>query len=136
METEILIDGKLVKFRATAAVPRLYRIKFRRDILQDMVTVKKSLEDKERDGTNIPLEALNLFENMAYIMAKHADKDSVPENPSDWLEEFGAFSIYKIFPVLLALWEGNIETMDVAKKKLGQQIEKRQLLYLCFGLFS
>ena len=89
-----------------------------------MVTVKKSLEDKERDGTNIPLEALNLFENMAYIMAKHADKDSVPENPSDWLEEFGAFSIYKIFPVLLALWEGNIETMDVAKKKLGQQIEK------------
>ena len=124
METEILIDGKLVKFRATAAVPRLYRIKFRRDILQDMVTVKKSLEDKERDGTNIPLEALNLFENMAYIMAKHADKDSVPENPSDWLEEFGAFSIYKIFPVRLALWEGNIETMDVAKKKLGQQIEK------------
>lgn len=41
METEILIDGKKVKFRATAAVPRLYRIKFRRDIIQDMATVKK-----------------------------------------------------------------------------------------------
>ena len=39
METEILIDGKKVKFRATAAVPRLYRIKFRRDIIQDMKVV-------------------------------------------------------------------------------------------------
>lgn len=50
METEILIDGKKVKFRATAAVPRLYRIKFRRDIIQDMATVKKALESKEKRG--------------------------------------------------------------------------------------
>ena len=105
METEILIDGKKVKFRATAAVPRLYRIKFRRDIIQDMATVKKALESKEKGASSLPLEALDLFENMAYIMAKHADKDKVPESPNEWLEEFSAFSIYKIFPVLLALWK-------------------------------
>ena len=112
METEILIDGKKVKFRATAAVPRLYRIKFRRDIIQDMATVKKALESKEKGASSLPLEALDLFENMAYIMAKHADKDKVPESPNEWLEEFSAFSIYKIFPVLLALWDGNIETIE------------------------
>ena len=89
METEILIDGKKVKFRATAAVPRLYRIKFRRDIIQDMATVKK-----------------------------------VPESPNEWLEEFSAFSIYKIFPVLLALWDGNIETIETVKKKLDLLTEK------------
>ena len=58
METEILIDGKKVKFRATAAVPRLYRIKFRRDIIQDMATVKKALESKEKGASSLPLEAL------------------------------------------------------------------------------
>ena len=35
MQDIIKIDGKDVPFRATAAVPRLYRIKFRRDIIQD-----------------------------------------------------------------------------------------------------
>mgnify|MGYP006921832127 CR=1 FL=1 len=120
METEILIDGKLVKFRATAAVPRLYRIKFRRDIIQDMKIVQKALERKDRDAENIPPEALQLFEDMAYIMAKHADKDSIPESPDDWLEEFNAFSIYQIFPIIQSLWEGNTESLAIAKKKLGQ----------------
>jgi hypothetical protein len=124
METEILIDGKKVKFRATAAVPRLYRIKFRRDIIQDMATVKKALESKEKGASSLPLEALDLFENMAYIMAKHADKDKVPESPNEWLEGFSAFSIYKIFPVLLALWDGNIETIETVKKKLDLLTEK------------
>ena len=36
MEKFIRIDGREVPFRATAAVPRLYRIKFGRDIMQDM----------------------------------------------------------------------------------------------------
>ena len=124
METEILIDGKKVKFRATAAVPRLYRIKFRRDIIQDMKVVQKAMERKDRDSENIPPEALQLFEDMSYIMAKHADKDKVPESPNEWLEEFSAFSIYKIFPVLLALWDGNIETIETVKKKLDLLTEK------------
>ena len=44
MERVIEIDGKAVKFRATAAIPRLYRIKFGRDIMQDMEALKKELE--------------------------------------------------------------------------------------------
>jgi len=123
METTVMIDGKVVRFRATAAVPRLYRIKFRRDIMQDMVLVKKALEQKEQDGENIPPLALELFENMAYIMAKHADKDGVPSSPDEWLDGFGTFSIYKIFPVIQALWEGNTESLVEAKKKLEQLTE-------------
>ena len=42
----------------------------------------------------------------------------VDMNDPEWLEEFSTFSIYKIFPVLQALWEGNMEALDVAKKKL------------------
>lgn len=116
--TTITVDGKEVTLRASAAVPRLYRIKFRRDIIVDMQAVARAVEDKDQTGQDIPLEALELFENMAYIMAKHGDKDAVPDSPDEWLEEFSAFSIYKIFPVLKALWEGNMEALDVAKKKL------------------
>lgn len=116
--TTITVDGKEVTLRASAAVPRLYRIKFRRDIIVDMQAVARSVEDKDQTGQDIPLEALELFENMAYIMAKHGDKDAVPDSPDEWLEEFSTFSIYKIFPVLKALWEGNMEALDVAKKKL------------------
>lgn len=116
--TTITVDGKEVTLRASAAVPRLYRIKFRRDIIQDMQAVARAIEDKDKTGQDLPLEALELFENMAYIMAKHGDKDAVPDSPDEWLEEFSTFSIYKIFPVLQALWEGNMEALDVAKKKL------------------
>ena len=116
--TTITVDGKEITLRASAAVPRLYRIKFRRDIIVDMQAVARAVEDKDQTGQDIPLEALELFENMAYIMAKHGDKDAVPDSPDEWLEEFSTFSIYKIFPVLQALWEGNMEALDVAKKKL------------------
>lgn len=116
--TTITVDGKEVTLRASAAVPRLYRIKFRRDIILDMQAVARAMEDKDKTGQDLPLEALELFENMAYIMAKHGDKDAVPDSPDEWLEEFPTFSIYKIFPVLQALWEGNMEALDVAKKRL------------------
>ena len=116
--TTITVDGKEVTLRASAAVPRLYRIKFRRDIILDMQAVARAMEDKDKTGQDLPLEALELFENMAYIMAKHGDKDAVPDSPDEWLEEFSTFSIYKIFPVLQALWEGNMEALDLAKKKL------------------
>lgn len=116
--TTITVDGKEVTLRASAAVPRLYRIKFRRDIILDMQAVARAMEDKDKTGQDLPLEALELFENMAYIMAKHGDKDAVPDSPDEWLEEFSTFSIYKIFPVLQALWEGNMEALDVAKKRL------------------
>ena len=120
MDVVVLIDGKTVAFKATAAVPRLYRIKFRRDIIQDMQMVKKALEAKEANGENIPVEAVELFENMAYVMAKHAAPDTVPKTPEEWLDGFNAFSIYSIFPVIRALWDGNMESLVEAKKKLEQ----------------
>lgn len=128
METEVVIDGRTVRFRASAAVPRLYRIKFRRDIMQDFQVVKRALDQQKtsqkdlEDGdiSTLPLEMLDLFEAMAYIMAKHADPEGVPSNVEDWLDQFSTFSIYYIFPVISALWDGNMESLVEAKKKLEQ----------------
>ena len=43
----IEIDGKQVKFKASAAVPRLYRVKFGRDIYKDLRMLEKSVGDND-----------------------------------------------------------------------------------------
>lgn len=69
MEKFIRIDGREVPFRATAAVPRLYRIKFGRDIMQDMRDLQAAIEKSESGEQPIPVKLLEVFENAAYLMA-------------------------------------------------------------------
>lgn len=40
---KIEIDGKQVPFKASAAIPRIYRIKFNRDIYKDLSALEKSI---------------------------------------------------------------------------------------------
>lgn len=117
----ILIDGKNVLFKASAAVPRLYRLKFRRDIFKDFIALEQSVQE---NTSGITIDSLELFENIAYIMAKHADPENVPENPDDWLENFNTFSIYEILPQLMDLWGLNIETQSESKKNIARLTEK------------
>ena len=120
MVKTLTIDDRPVTFRATAAVPRLYRIKFRRDIMQDMDAIQKALkkaEESDDSGSNIPPSMLDMFENIAYIMARHGDPENTPASPDEWLEQFNTFSIYEIFPQILDLWGLNMETQAAPKKK-------------------
>lgn len=108
----IKIDGKPVALRASAAVPRLYRLKFQRDIYKDMLQLQKSFDDPNGVG----IDSLEIFENVAYIFAKHADPKNVPESPDEWLEQFNMFSIYEVLPELVDLWGLNVE-QEVSSKK-------------------
>ena len=123
MEKTIMIDGREVRLRASAAIPRLYRIKFRRDILQDMQTIKKAVEKSVQENaqeggqmSSIPLEALELFENVSYLMAKHADP-AVPPTVEEWLGGFETFSIYTVFPAIEELWMANVQQLSTPAKK-------------------
>lgn len=136
METTVQIDGKDVRFKATAAVPLLYRRKFKRDLLHDMNEVAKAMDGKGLAGENIPVNALTMFECMAYIMAAHADPDMTADSPEEWLEGFSAMSIYAVFPVVQALWDGNMERLEEAKKKLGQLTGSSQQHCSCSGQCS
>ena len=42
IEKTIDICGKEVKFRSSATIPRLYRIKFKRDIFKDLTKLEKA----------------------------------------------------------------------------------------------
>lgn len=123
MEKTTTLDGKEVRFRSSAAIPRMYRMRFRRDMIQDMRTVQKAMERSKRaqkkgrpQEAPIPVEALTMFENIAYLMAKHADP-SIPDSVEDWLVDFETFSIYAVFPVIQELWEHNIKTLSNSAKK-------------------
>ena len=70
MEATVKIDGKDVRFKATAAVPLLYRRRFNRDLLRDLREVAAAVREG-RGG--LSLQDLTIFENLAYIMAKHAE---------------------------------------------------------------
>ena len=123
IQKNIIIDGIDVPFKASAAVPRLYRLKFRRDIYQDFAALQKSVGENIEESSALDIESLEVFENIAYIMAKHADP-AVPASPDEWLEQFNTFSIYEILPQLIDLWGLNVETQVKSKKNIARLTDR------------
>ena len=123
IQKNIIIDGIDVPFKASAAVPRLYRLKFRRDIYQDFAALQKSVGENTEESSALDIESLEVFENIAYIMAKHADA-AIPASPDEWLEQFNTFSIYEILPQLIILWGLNVETQVQSKKNIARLTDR------------
>lgn len=110
----IEICGQPVRFCASAATPRLYRLKFKRDIFADMQKLTKDFQERNT-GTDLAVESLETFENVAYIMAFQADR-SIPDTIDQWLDQFEMFSIYEVLGELVQLWGDNLFTSASAKK--------------------
>lgn len=119
MVKQIEIDGKQVAFKASAAIPRIYRIKFGRDIYKDLRQLEKAVGDNKEESSGLDTFSLEMFENIAYIMAKHADP-SIPDNPEEWLDGFNTFSIYQVLPQIIELWGLNVQTDVQSKKNFAQ----------------
>ena len=116
----IEISGQQVTFKASAAIPRIYRIKFQRDIYKDLASLDKAISKSDETHSDLDIPSLEMFENIAYIMAKHAD-NNVPDSVEDWLDQFDTFSIYQIFPEIIKLWGLNMESESEAKKNFIPQ---------------
>ena len=127
MERTVLIDGKSVKMRASALIPRLYRFKFGRDLVSDMNQLRKSWKrvqelpadatDEQRQDAQLDAADLTIFENVAYLMAQNAG-EPLPDTPDEWLDGMdGVFSVYEVLPVILELWGQNLATTSTPKKK-------------------
>ena len=128
MDKTLNISGTDVKFRATARTPRLYRAIIGRDLIRDMNQLRKAyqkavdIRDKE-DATEeeirdaqLSVVDLEMFENIAYVMARHANPE-ITEPVDEWLDSFDMFSIWKVLPELLNLWALNEKTTSTPKKK-------------------
>ena len=117
---KIQIDGKDVEFKASAAIPRIYRLKFHRDIYKDLRDLEKAVDSSSAEESNLDLFSLEMFEIIAYIMAKHADPTTVPDSPEEWLDEFSTFSIYQVLPQIIELWGLNVRADVEAKKNFAR----------------
>ena len=127
MERTVQIDGKPMRMRASALIPRLYRFKFGRDLIADMNRLKKAYDkanalppdatEEQRQDAQLEATELTIFENVAYLMAKQAG-EPVPDTPDEWLDGMdGVFSVYEVLPVILELWGANLTTTAKPKKK-------------------
>lgn len=116
---KIEIDGQEVAFKASAAIPRIYRLKFQRDIYKDISALEKSIDEADPENSSLDTFSLEMFENIAFVMAKHADAN-IPDTVEDWLDNFNTFSIYQVLPQLIELWGLNIKTDAEAKKNFAR----------------
>ena len=125
LEKTVIVGDKEVKFKSSAAIPRMYRMKFGRDIFVDISKLEMSYNENvgHKEASNLDVANLEVFENVAYIMALHADP-TIPESIDDWLEQFEIFSIYEILPEILELWGQNSATLQESKKKATPPNEK------------
>ena len=125
VEKVLNIGGKEVKFKSSAAVPRMYRVEFGRDIFIDIQKLRQSFYENvgNKNASILSIADLTIFENVAYIMAKHADAN-IPSTIDEWLEGFEMFSIYEILPEILELWGDNVQGDAEAKKNNPQQSAK------------
>ena len=107
-------SGRSSRASAKSKTARFLFLNLRNGKTQDW-----SSETDDEDDSHLDLFSLELFENIAYIMAKHADP-SIPDSPEEWLDEFSTFSIYQILPQLIELWGLNTEVEIDSKKKLDR----------------
>lgn len=115
MEKVIKVDGKEIRFKATANTIRMYRQIIGEDLLPQMQKFEKQAAAGQFDD-----DALRMFENLAYIMAKQADP-LITDNRDEWFDQFGMFSLYNIMPELATLWAAGQKTSSVPKKKAKPQ---------------
>lgn len=119
----INLDGRDVPFKASAATPRIYRQRYGRDIFVDLQKLMDAVDSGDPNHSMLDLASLELFEDIAYLMAKEADP-AVPDTPEAWLDGFTMFSIYSVLPQILALWGVNVETQVDAKKNDVQPTDR------------
>ena len=75
------------------------------------------------ESSNLDMFSLEMFENIAFVMAKHADA-RIPNTPEEWLDGFNTFSIYQVLPQLIELWGLNVQTDIESKKNFARQSVK------------
>ena len=98
-------------------------MKFQRDIYKDLRALEKSIGDNNEESSSLDMFSLEMFENIAFVMAKHADA-SIANTPEEWLDGFNTFSIYQVLPQLIELWGLNVQTDVETKKNFARQSGK------------
>jgi hypothetical protein len=66
-------------------------------------TLSEDASEEEKQDAQLSMVDLEIFENIAYVMARQATPDMEEQTADEWLDKFNMFSIYQILPELLKL---------------------------------
>ena len=131
METIVNINGEEVTLKSVGTLPKVYKMYFQRDFFEDL----NILKDFEQIIKMLKGEAeLNVFENVAWVMAKTANH-KLP-NLERWKSSFEVFAIKDIIEDIqniLALTIG-ATSKEVSKAKSNtstKSINTEMYLVLC-----
>lgn len=113
MEKNIIIDGKEVRFKATAAMPLRYKAQFGKDFFVEILkmgAIEKlgNLEPGKVKREDLEGLDFTVFYNIAWTMAKAADQ-SIPD-PISWLDQFDEFPMIDVIPELQDMILSNIQS--------------------------
>lgn len=103
MEKTLIIDGKEVRFKSTAATPLRYKAQFGKDFFAEIIKMGALEKLGKLDPDKVTREDLEgldfeVFYNIAWAMAKTADP-KIPD-PITWLDQFDEFPMVDIIPEL------------------------------------
>lgn len=104
MEKIIKIDGKEVRFKATAATPLRYKAEFGKDFFNELLRLEnlsKAFSNKKKNTETLQGIDFEVFYNMAWMFAKTADSNIKPV--LEWLDEFESFPFKEILPQIMEL---------------------------------
>lgn len=124
MEKTLNIDGKDVRFKSTAGTLMRYRMNFGRDLIKDIAKLEKRYKSVENGEDEFEIYDLEMFEKIAWAMAKTADNNI--KDIEKWLDDFESFSIMVILPEIMDLLIANMKQEQESKKKLAKVVSKKK----------
>lgn len=145
MQKIINIDGRDVKFKASASFVYRYKQQFGKDLLTLVMPLIKSVLEglnvffalQNSKGADMEallsevnissaiekIELVDLF-NVIWVMAKTANKDIA--DPVEWYDEFDVFPVFDVARELLDIFLPSLFITEESKKKLQAMIQKKK----------
>lgn len=120
MKKTVTIGGINVVWESSGDIPRMYRNIFGKDLFVQMSV----FEQRASKGKNVSLDAgdIEMFENLAWCFAKHADPDT--PDIDTWLRQFPSLAILNAAPEIIDMWAGENLSTSTLKKRNGPSTDK------------
>ncbi len=124
MEKIINISGKKIKLASTAGTLHRYRMQFKRDLTKDILSLENTFKAIKQDNADFTALDLELFENIAWSLARTADSSIPPIE--EWLDQFETFDIYRVLPVIMEMLSSNFQTVNNDEKKVVAPVAQQE----------
>ena len=109
MEKTIIIEGRQVKFKSTAATMLRYKAQFGRDMLRDFSILQAAFRKTKKGIKLVDIDKLDMetIYNLIWVFAKTAD-NSIPD-VIDWFDTFDTFPLINVLSELTDLLTSSLK---------------------------